>query len=92
MRMVRADHHKLIWYPVGNRIQLFDLEKDPQEMRDLSAAPEYADVRQRLEDLLVGNLYGSDLEWVEEDRLVGAKDKPFTPSPNRGLSGQRGWR
>ena len=28
MRMIRADRYKLIWYPTGNRFQLFDLEKD----------------------------------------------------------------
>jgi len=92
MRMVRADRYKLIWYPVGNRIQLFDLEKDPQEMRDLAPSPEYADVCERLTGLLAGDLYGSDLEWVKKGELVGTPDKAFTPAPNRGLSGQRGWR
>lgn len=92
MRMVRAEHYKLIWYPTGNRVQLFDLREDPREMRDLAALPDYAAVRRRLTDLLVDELYGSDLQWVEGGNLVGAADKAFSPAANRGLSGQRGWR
>ena len=92
MRMVRADDHKLIWYPTGNRFQLFDLREDPQELRDLADAPECGEVRERLEALLLDNLYGSDLEWVEDGRLVGVPDRPFAPSPSRNLAAQRGWR
>ena len=92
MRMIRSEQYKLIWYPTGNRVQLFDLEKDPQEMYDLSEFPRYADVRERLTNLLIQNLYGRDLEWVQDGRLVGEPDIAFAPSPNRGLANQRGWR
>ena len=92
MRMVRADRYKLIWYPTGNRLQLFDLEADPQEMHDLAGSSATADVEERLAGLMVQNLYGSDLEWVENGRLVGEPDKPYSLPPNRGLAGQRGWR
>ena len=92
MRMIRTDRCKLIWYPTGNRCQLFDLEKDPWEMEDVSEDPRYGEIRASLTHMLLGNLYGSDLEWVKEGKLVGRPDKTFIPSPNRGLSGQRGWR
>ena len=93
MRMIRAERYKLIWYPVGNRLQLFDVVEDPREMTDLAAVAEFAQVRRRLTALLVTELYGVDLEWVGEDgELVGLPDKVFEPAPNRGLSGQRGWR
>ena len=92
MRMIRSEQYKLIWYPTGNRVQLFDLEKDPQEMYNLSDFPTYADVRERLTDLLIQNLYGRDLDWVKDGRLVGEPDKLFVSSPNRDLAGQRGWR
>jgi arylsulfatase A-like enzyme len=92
MRMIRADQYKLIWYPVGNRFQLFDLEQDPEEMCNLAKDPKVAHVRQRLVDLLVRNLYGSDLAWVQNGMLMGEPDKEFEPSPNRGLTAQRGWR
>ena len=62
-------------------------------MTDLAAVAEFAQVRRRLTALLVTELYGVDLEWVGEDgELVGLPDKVFEPAPNRGLSGQRGWR
>ena len=31
-RMVRTGRHKLVWYPTGNHLQLFDLEEDPDEL------------------------------------------------------------
>jgi len=91
-RMVRADQYKLIWYPTGNRVQFFDLEEDPREMKDLSVDPAYAEARDRLTELLIGNLYGGDLEWVANGKLKGLPEKEFTPGPNRGLTAQRGWR
>jgi arylsulfatase len=93
MRMVRDERYKLIWYPVGNRFQLFDLRQDPKELRDLADEPRLAAVRQRLAATLRGNLWGTDERWVQGEALVGEPDKPWHgPGPNRNLSGQRGWR
>ena len=44
-RMVRTKTHKLIVYPQVKKMQVFDLEKDPWEIHDLSADPAYADVK-----------------------------------------------
>ena len=90
-RMVREGRHKLIWYPAGNVVQLFDVVADPRECRDLSQASEHAEIRQRLESLLISQLYGGDLEWIRDGRLIGF-DPPALPKglDNRGLSGQRG--
>lgn len=41
-RMVRKDGFKLIVYPKGNVVKLFDLNKDPEEMNNLAADPKYA--------------------------------------------------
>jgi choline-sulfatase len=38
-RMVRTKTHKLVVYPQIQKSQLFDIEKDPWEMHDLSADP-----------------------------------------------------
>jgi arylsulfatase A-like enzyme len=93
MRMVRAGQYKLIWYPVGNRYQLFDLADDPQEIHDLADDVAHASTQSALTDLLVSSVYGSDLDrWVSTGQLVGELDKAFTPAPSRGLAGQRGWR
>lgn len=82
----------LCWERPAIRYQLFDLEDDPQELRDLADEPGLADVRQRLTDLLTQNLYGSDLEWVKDSELVGLDDQELSPVPLRNLCRQRGWR
>ena len=41
-RVVRDDRWKLIRYPQVNETQLFDLQKDPHELSNLAAKPEYA--------------------------------------------------
>ena len=92
MRMVRSGSHKLIWYPVGNRLQLFDVDRDPMEMRDLAGDPAHAGVREDLTRRLLGELYGSDERWVRDGRLAGEPDREVPPRQNRGMSGQRGWR
>jgi len=38
-RMVRTDKYKLILYPEVKEIQLFDIEKDPWEMKNLASNP-----------------------------------------------------
>ena len=98
VRMIRANEFKLIWYPVGNRIQLFDLKNDPREMHDLADEPAYAETRERMTLWLIENLYGNDLNWIEGKKLKGEPDRKFDPASSkeikagRGLNSQRGWR
>lgn len=87
-RMLHDGRYKLIYYPVGNRVQLFDLDTDPGEFTDLSQTE--GDVCMRLQRLLIEELYGSDMAWIVDGTLVGLPDEDVSPSPNRGLSGQRG--
>ncbi|MXX25182.1 MAG: sulfatase-like hydrolase/transferase, partial [Caldilineaceae bacterium SB0668_bin_21] len=89
-RMVRQDQYKLIYYPTGNRFQLFDLDADPQEMTDLSGSESHAALLQSLTALLVDELYGNDEEWLHDGQLVGLPQKEWQPVKNRELSGQRG--
>ena len=91
-RMVHDGRWKLIYYAVGNRFQLFDVQGDPLETRDLADEPEHAPLRERLTRILVENLYGSDSAWLSDGRLVGVPDKRHEPAPERTLQGQRGWR
>ncbi len=90
-RMIHDGRHKLIYYPVGNQRQLFDLADDPREQHDLSDSPAHRPLLDRLEQLLIDELYGSDTGWCRDGRLVGL---PALPSPaprdDRGLDGQRG--
>ncbi|MBC5767820.1 sulfatase-like hydrolase/transferase [Ramlibacter albus] len=89
-RMVRSGRFKLIYYPVGNVRQLFDIEADPQERVDLSAQREHASTLGGLTETLVANLYGSDLAWLQEGKLVGLPNRKAGPRLNRDLSSQRG--
>jgi arylsulfatase A-like enzyme len=91
-RMMRDERFKLIYYPAGNRFQLFDLQDDPYELHDLSESDEHETIRQRLCDRLIGQLYGSDLEWIRDGALIGFPAGSYIPSRNAGLTAQRGWR
>lgn len=91
-RMIHDGRHKLIWYPAGNTVQLFDLSNDPQELTDLADSAELSPVRDNLEAALAAACYGKDVEdgWVSGDRLVGCDPGPYLPKPDRSFSAQRG--
>ncbi len=75
---------------MGNHEQLFDLDADPHELVNLAGRSDAAEVQERLRDRLLGELYGSDLDWVKDGKLVGLPHQAYSPKPDRGLSGQRG--
>jgi len=90
-RAVRNDRWKLIRYPLVNRTQLFDLQSDPFETRNLADQPAQAG---RLSDLLAllarqQSLFADDLpltaanpqpaDWMPP-KLSIQPSKPGTPS------------
>lgn len=91
-RMLHDGRHKLIWYPAGNVVQLFDLAEDPGEQRDLAGDADHAATRARLTAALCERLWGIDVEqgWAREGRLLGYDPGPFVVRPDRSWSGQRG--
>ena len=89
-RMVHDGRYKLIYYPVGSYVQLFDLVEDPHELRNIAEKEDYKDVRNKLQEFLISNLYNGDEEWVEDGVLVGLPNQEPMSQPNYGLSGQRG--
>lgn len=94
-RMIRDSQYKLIYYPEGNRTQLFDLRDDPRETCDLVKDPAHANAAARLTDLLIENMYGGDLEWVDHGSLVGTPEPSAgisRPLPDRSFGNQRGYR
>lgn len=91
-RMIHDGRHKLIWYPAGNRVQLFDLDVDPGELSDAADMPEYHQVRERLETALGAASYGKDVDegWVKGGKLAGHDPGPYVGKPDRSFSAQRG--
>ena len=89
-RMMHDGRYKLIYYPVGNRSQLFDLEEDPEERSDLSGSQRHAEIMRRLTARLVEELGDRDGPWLRNGELAGLPDRVYAQPPNRGLSGQRG--
>jgi arylsulfatase A-like enzyme len=51
-RAIRDERWKIIVYPQINKVQLFDLQNDPNEMKDLAADAALADQKKRLLALL----------------------------------------
>jgi len=89
-RMITDDQFKFIWYPAGNRVQLFDLKNDPGETSDLSKQAEFADHAARLTMKLIAELYGIDETWIQDGALKGFDAPIKIPPQSRNLSGQRG--
>ncbi len=89
-RMIFDGQYKLIYYPVGNYCQLFDVTNDPQEMNNLIGDANFTEISDHLTKLLISQLYGGDEQWVQDNVLVGLESIPYEVSPNRSLSSQRG--
>jgi hypothetical protein len=91
-RMVVDGRHKIIWYPAGNRLQMFDLQTDPNELKDVANDSQYAAARERLIGELCRRAWGIDLEqqWIKDGKLVGYDPGDFVVRPDRTWSGQRG--
>jgi arylsulfatase A-like enzyme len=89
-RMVHDGRYKLIYYPVGNYAQLFDLQDDPNELRNLAGQSGIQKIQETLTQILMSQLYNGDEAWIQNGQLVGLPDKLFEPKTNRGLHGQRG--
>ena len=89
-RMITDYEYKLIWYPAGNRWQLFNLNDDPYEKNDLSNNQLYIKQMKNLQDKLIKELYGCDKNWLKGNNFIGFKTSNSIPAPDRNLSGQRG--
>lgn len=64
---IRTETHKLIRYPDIDEWELFDLEKDPDELRSVHAEADYAELRQNLEQ---------ELKWLQAKYAVDNPDAP----------------
>ncbi len=90
-RMIRWGDFKLIYYPYGNKFQLFNLEKDRGESHDCAGDPECREVLEIMTGFLMENLHDADLGWVNDGRLVGIPAGEHKPKADFGLYNQRGY-
>lgn len=89
-RMIRTARHKLIYYPAGNHLQLFDLQNDPAEMHNIAGDRAASAARDDLVRRLREEVYDGDRAWFDGDGLVGIPEPEYRYRPLPGLFGQRG--
>jgi len=88
---VRTDRYKLMFFPRNRQWNLFDLEKDPQELKSFHADPSYADIlkgmQKRYRDLrqlydvnsaIIPATRGDEERWAERDKLLTARAQEAT--------------
>jgi arylsulfatase A-like enzyme len=76
IRCLRTERYKYVYYPF-DRDELYDLETDPWELRNLADDPAYGNVLAELRDRLVARMRAADdvlYEWNDA----------LTPFPTRG--------
>ncbi len=88
MRAVREGRYKLIRYPQIDYTQLFDLEKDPDELHNLADQPDQADRIEQLKKLLQQwqEQLGDRQPWTAEKlqpRKVDLTGHPRKPDPHQ---------
>ena len=91
-RMITSDRYKLIWYPYGNNLQLFDLKTDPNELDDIFKKEAMNKQVLKLKKALIDNLYGEDKALAKNGKLVGIKETVKKLSEEKtglGLLGER---
>jgi len=76
-RAFRDERWKLIRYPQVNVTQLFDLQTDPDEMRDLSSDPAHADRTSRM----LSALSSAQKHYGDDQPLTIPNPKPATWTP-----------
>jgi hypothetical protein len=72
-RSVRDDRYQLIVYPQINKTQLFDLQNDPHELKDLAADPDYA----KTVEGLTGKLKKLQQEFGDKQPLRSENPMPM---------------
>ncbi len=72
---------KYVWFRTSGEEQLFDLEKDPYEKRELSKDKKYNNTLSKMRDAMVEHLSVRGEEWVKDGELI-LSDKSVIYSKN----------
>ena len=70
--MVRTRRWKYVAGDTGNSLQLFDLEEDPHEQRNLAGHPDYREVEREMRDLMLRRILGSQFHATDADPALSA--------------------
>lgn len=81
LQWVTDGRRKFVWMSGSGQEQFFDLERDPQETRNLVNAPEHADEAGQWRSGLVDSLSGREEGFVVDGALVTGR--PVQPSAAR---------
>lgn len=73
MQWIRSERHKYVWFSGDGREQLFDLQADPREERDLAGLAEHVEELARHRALLVAALDGREEGFVSDGELVAGR-------------------
>lgn len=89
LQWVTDGHVKYLWASGWGTEELFDLDSDPGEMRNLAPLPEHAALLSLWKGRLIADLTGRDEGFVRDGELVtGAKVATMLPHA-RALAGQQ---
>ena len=70
---VTDGHHKFVWLSDTGTELLFDLDNDPQELRNLSNRPESAGELAKWRQILIGELTGRHEGFVQDGGLIAGR-------------------
>ena len=76
-KMIRTKEYKLIYYPVGNIFQFFDIKNDPNELNNLIDNPDYSHLINEFKEKMKSSLYGEDLRFIKEGEFIGLPHKEY---------------
>ena len=74
-RMLTDGHYKLIYYGYDNQFQLFDLDNDPKELKDVSKETNYRAVFEALKDQLADCMQARDTEYLSDGEITGLNEE-----------------
>ncbi len=73
MQWIRSERFKYVWFSGDGHEQLFDLDADPREERDLAGDPGSATELAQHRELLVAELAGREEGFVQDGDLVAGR-------------------
>ncbi|QBA73249.1 DUF4976 domain-containing protein [Lacticaseibacillus paracasei] len=87
---ILTDKWKFIWFSVRDEYQLFDMEKDPHEMKNLINNSKYSPVIRELKQKLISYLFNREERFVKEGRLKPISVENIKSTLNSPLAGKDG--